>query len=177
MIQSKHCDLCEFPKRNLKNGLTCGLTDKKPDFRGFCSDIKFSDSFKEQLTELLNQIGQIKKRKTSVYFNFGLFVVIGLLIIFGSYPHLTEYLKKAFEPEFSYSDWKYFSLILLLEFVGILLLYMGFYPFNKYKKELNKLESDKKEIELVLKNYGIEIETLTNLEKIKKRHHNKAVYN
>ena len=63
MIQAKHCDLCEYPKRNLKNGLTCGLTDKKPDFKDSCSDIKFSNSFEEYLPELLSQIGLKKKEK------------------------------------------------------------------------------------------------------------------
>jgi len=170
MNQSKHCDLCEFQKRNLKNGLTCGLTDKKPDFKVFCSDIKFSDSFKEYVPELLNQITELKKRKTSVYLNFGLFAVIGLLIIVGSYPNLTEYLKKAFEPEFNYSDWKYLSLFLLLDFVGILLIKMGFWSFKKYRNELNKLESEKREINIVLKNYGIEIETLIKNKKTTPQH-------
>ena len=168
MIQTKHCDLCEFPKRNLKNGLTCGLTDKKPDFNVFCSDLKFSDSFKEYLPELLNQIKRIKKRKTAVYLKFGLFVVIGLILVFGSYPYLSEYVKKVFDPEFSYSDWKYFSPILLLNIGGILFLYMGFYLLKKYHKELKKVESKKAEIDSVLKNYGVEIETLISPEKIKK---------
>ncbi len=45
MIQTKHCDLCEYPKRDLKNGLTCGLTGKKPDFKRACPDILLDEKF------------------------------------------------------------------------------------------------------------------------------------
>lgn len=156
MVQTKHCDKCEFPKMNLETGLTCGLTNNKPDFKVFCPDIKFSDSFKEYVPKLLNQITELKKTKTSVYFNFGLFMGLGLLIIVGSYPNLIKYLKKTFEPEFSYSDWKYLSLFLLVDIIGILLISIGLWPFKKYHNKLNKLESEKREIDSVLKSYGIE---------------------
>lgn len=42
MFQAKHCDLYEFPKRNLKIGLHCNFTDKKPNFKGACFKIKFN---------------------------------------------------------------------------------------------------------------------------------------
>jgi len=72
MIQAKHCDLCKFPKKDLKVGLTCGLTDKIPTFKNSCPDIKFSNSFKNHLPKLLAQIERFRKQKTSVYLNFTL---------------------------------------------------------------------------------------------------------
>ena len=158
MIQSKHCDLCEHPKRSLKNGLTCGLTDKKPDFKVSCSEIKFSNSFKEYLPELLNQIENVKKRKTSVYLKFVLLSAIGLIIIFGSH----SLLEKIFEMEFGYSAWIYFRNTLLVYIVGAGLISMAIWPFNKYRKELKKLESEKIEINKVLKNYNIDVDSLVN---------------
>ena len=163
MTQAKHCDLCEYPKRDMKNGLTCGLTDKKPDFKGFCSDIKFSDSFKEYLPELLNNIEEQKKIKIAIYLNSCFFGAIGLLLIFGSYSYLTQSMSQIFEPEFSYRNWKYFSGILLLNFVGFLLISMGFKPLYKHRKSLQKLASSKKEIDTVLKNYGVEMKALMKI--------------
>ena len=161
MIQSKHCELCEHEKRNLKDGLTCGLTNKKPPFENSCSDIKFSNAFKGYLPELLRQIEQLRKKKTSVYLNFTLFGAIGLIIILGSYSRL----EKTFEMEFSYSSWIYLAGTFLIYLIGTLLISMGFRPLYKYRKSLQKLESDKSEISMVLKNYNTDITTLINLEK------------
>ena len=158
MIQAKHCDLCDYPKRSLKNGLTCGLTNKKPDFKVACSEIKFSNSFKEYLLELLNEIEQVKKNKTYVYVNFTLFGIIGLIIILGNYSRL----KENFEMEFNHSSWIYFTGTLLLYVVGFLLIAIAFLKLIQYKKTLNKLKSNKREIDLILKNYNNDIETLLN---------------
>ncbi len=165
MIQTRHCDFCEFPKRNLESGLTCGLTDKKPDFKVSCSKIKFNSSFKEYLPELLNQIGNVKKRKTSVYLKFILLSLIGLTVIFKCH----SLLDKIFEMEFGYSSWIYFKYTLLVYFVGAGLISMAFWPLLKYRNELKELESDKREINKILKNYDLNIESLL---KNKKRHHN-----
>lgn len=164
MVQAKHCNLCEHPKRNLKNGLTCGLTDRKPDFKVFCSDIKFSDSFKEYLPELSNQIEDVKKRRISVYLKFVLLGILGLAIIFGSYPLL----ERTFEMEFGYSAWIRFQNTLLFYIAGASLISMGFWSLNKYRRELKKLESEKRELNNVLKNYNIDTESLMNREINKK---------
>jgi hypothetical protein len=161
MIQAKHCDLCEYPKRNLQIGLTCGLTDKKPDFKITCSDIKFSDSFKEYLPELLDQIKDIKKEKLSISIKFILLVALGLIIIVGSHPLL----EKTFEMEFGYTAWIYFKYALFFYIVGVGLISMGLWPLNNYRNELKKMESEKREINKVLKKYGMDIETIINLKK------------
>jgi len=161
MIQAKHCNLCVHPKRNLKNGLTCGLNDKKPVFKNFCSDIKFSNSFKEYLPELLNQIENVKKRKTSVFLKFILLGLLGLVVMFGSYPLL----EKTFEIEFGHSAWMRFQNALLIYIIGASLLSMAFWPLYKYRKELKRLESEKRELNNILKNYNIDIESLLNTEK------------
>lgn len=163
MIQAKHCDLCAHPQRDLQNGLSCGLTNKKPDFKVSCSDIEFSDSFKEYFPKLIDDLRELKKRRIPVYLNFAIFGMIGAFIIYASYQHLVSNLKEAFVPEFSYTNWKYFSLTLLIPFVGILLIMIGLKPLTRYNKELKKMKSDKENIEKVLNCYGIEMETLTNL--------------
>ncbi|HAB27489.1 MAG TPA: hypothetical protein DCE27_06880 [Xanthomarina gelatinilytica] len=165
MIQAKHCDLCKFPKKDLKIGLTCGLTDKKPTFDKTCPDIQFSNEFKSYVPEFLGQIQHLKKRKASVYLNLFLFGIVGLTIIVGSYSQLTTRFITAFEPEFDYGNWKYFSVMFFLNLIGIQLIYMGFWPLNKNRKELKKLESDKRKINMILKNYNTDIETLLDYKK------------
>lgn len=170
MIQAKHCNLCKFPKRDLKNGLSCGLTDKKPTFDEICRDIQFSNDFKAYALELLDKIQRLKKRKISVYLNLLFFGVIGLAILIVSYPQLKTKFIETFEPEFDYGNWKYFLIMLILSFIGIQLIYMGFWPLNKYIKELKKLQSDKREINSVLENYNTDIETLIEYKKTTPQH-------
>ncbi len=156
MIQAKHCDLCKFPKRDLKNGLTCALTNKKPDFNVSCLNIKFSDSFKEYLPELLNQIEKIKKRRNSVNLKSILLGILGLIIIFGNYPLL----KRAVEAKYEYWFYSYFLDTLLFYIIGVGLISMAFSSINKYKKDLEILECEKREINEILKNYKLDIESL-----------------
>ena len=158
MIQAKHCDLCEHPKRSLKNGLTCGLTDKKPDFKVFCSDIKFSNSFKEYLPELSNQIENIKKRKTIVYLSSILLSILGLLIIIGIHPQIGKALKR----EYLYSIIRRLEVVVLFYFIGGGLISMGLLSINKHRKTLKKLESEKRELNMVLSNYNLDIESLNS---------------
>ena len=163
MIQAQHCDLCEFPKRNLKTGLHCSLTDKKPDFKGACLKIKFSREFKDYLPELQNQIENLKKRKASIYANFLLISAIGLLIIFKSY----SLLELTFKMELSYSSWRYFVYTFLIYSVGAGILSIAFRALIQYRKAIKKLESEKTEINKVLKNYNLNITSLIKREKNK----------
>lgn len=158
MIQAKHCNLCVNPKRDLKNGLTCGLTDKKPTFKNNCPDIEFNKSFKDYLPELMNQIEQLKKIETSIYLKFIFYGAIGLTIMIGSGLNF----MKTYKIDFYYSDLLKFNTSFLFFIVGIFLVSIGFRILNKYKKELAKLKSEKKEIELILDNYKIDIETIIN---------------
>jgi len=158
MIQAKHCDLCSHPKRNLKKGLTCGLTDKKPDFKDFCSDIKFSSSFKEYLPELLNQIENEKKRKGFVYLTFILLSLLGLFIVVGINPQL----QRSLGLEFGYYAWKNYKIVLFFYFIGSISLSMGFWSLNKHRRILKKLESEKRELNKVLSNYNFDIVSINS---------------
>ena len=156
MIQAKHCDLCAYSKRGLENGLTCGLTNKKPTFKNTCSSIEFSKSLRDYLPELLNKIEQLRKRKRSVYLKFIVCALIGLIIMVGSGIKLMH----GFEMDFDYSDYLNFKGSLLMLLVGFFLLSSAFWILNKYKKEFIKFESDKRAIESVLDNYDIDIKTI-----------------
>jgi hypothetical protein len=151
----KHCDLCEHPKRDLKIGLTCGLTNKKPDFNISCSDIKFSNSFKEYLPELTNQIENVKKRKAFIYLSCFLISVLGLIIIIGSHPLIAKALKR----EYLYSIIKHLEVVALFYFIGGGLISLGLMSLNKHRRTLKKLEDEKRELNMVLINYNYDIES------------------
>ena len=138
--------------------MTCGLTDKKPDFKVFCSDIKFSNSFKEYLPELSNQIENIKKRKTIVYLSSILLSILGLLIIIGIHPQIGKTLKR----EYLYSIIRRLEVVVLFYFIGGGLISMGLLSINKHRKTLKKLESEKRELNMVLSNYNLDIESLNS---------------
>jgi hypothetical protein len=159
MIQTKHCDLCEFPKRNLKNGLTCGLTNKIPTFKKNCPEIKFSDLFKNHLPELLGKIEHLRKQKTSVYINFALFGIIGLIIIILTIRSRFEITS---EFDFSYSSYNYLCGTLLLLFVGIGIILVAYKRLNNHQNSLRDLVNEKNGINEVLNKYNLNIKKLLN---------------
>ena len=157
MIQAKHCDLCKFPKRDMKNGLTCGLTDKKPTFKNTCPDIKFSNSFKNHLPELLAQIEHLRKQKKSVYLNFIHLGVVGLIIII-----LTSHFR--FETtsdfDFSYSSYLYLCGTLLLIFVGLYFVTAAYKRLSNHRNSYSNVVNEKNRINKVLKSYDLNIRKL-----------------
>ncbi|WP_336127269.1 hypothetical protein [Mesoflavibacter sp. CH_XMU1422-2] len=100
MLQPKHCDLCIHSKRDLKTGLTCGLTGKKPNFKSFCSKIVFSDHFKIYASQLLADIQNLQKRKTSIYSNVFFLLSIGITIIVCTFFSANNSFIKSFLPYF-----------------------------------------------------------------------------
>ena len=159
MIQAKHCDLCKFPRRDLKNGLTCGLTDMKPTFKNTCPDIEFSNSFKNHLPELLGQIEHVRKQKTSVYINFALLGVIVLITIILTLGFRFE---KTSEFDFSYSSYLYLCGTILLFLVGLGLISVAFTRLSNHRNSLRKLVAEKKGINMVLNNYDLNVRKLLN---------------
>tara|TARA_R110002073_G_scaffold108336_3_gene243347 strand:+ start:17332 stop:17823 length:492 start_codon:yes stop_codon:yes gene_type:complete len=162
MIQAKHCDLCKYPKRNLKNGLTCGLSNKTPIFENTCSDIKFSNVFKKHLPELLSQIELEKNKATSIYLSFTLFGVVGLIIII--LTSLSRF-EKTLEFDFSYSSFNYLCGTLLLYIVGITLISKAYMDIKTHRNLLRNLVTEKKEINRILNKYSLTINALLNIKR------------
>jgi hypothetical protein len=165
MIQSKHCDLCQYPKRNLENGLTCGLSNKTPTFENTCSDIKFSNIFKKHLPELLSQIELERNKVTSIYLSFTLFGVFGLIIII--LTSLSRF-EKTLEFDFSYSSFNYLCGTLLLYIVGITLISKAYMDIKTHRNLLRNLITEKNEINRILNKYNLTINALLNIWRNKK---------
>lgn len=158
MVQAKHCDLCEFPKRDFKNGLRCGLTNKKPDFKRFCPNIKFTRSFKQYIPELLNEIIQVKKNRVYVYFYFVFMSVFGTLILFKSY----SLLKEVLDLDFNHSSFHYFEIAFIVFILGALFILFACRNLYKHISLLNQLRAEKEKLETVLGNYDLDFYTKEN---------------
>ena len=149
MTYSKHCDLCENKKTSLKNGLTCGLTNRKPEFEKTCPKIKLREKFQEKLEIINIELKNINKDKNSIHINFYFFITIGFLLIIGG-----VYLIKSTQ-ESIYS----LKITFLIIGGGITFLGIAYNKLNKYRKRLRNAEYDKYEIDELLKQYGIEYKT------------------
>ena len=77
-----------------------------------------------------------------------------MVIIIASYSRL----EKTFKIEFNHSSWSYFMGTFLIYLIGTFLITSGYQNLYKYKKSLKKLKSDKKEIDIVLKKYKMDVE-------------------
>ncbi|WP_411768112.1 hypothetical protein [Winogradskyella sp. A3E31] len=163
MIQSRHCDLCEHPKRDLKNGLTCGLTNKKPDFKNTCPDILLDKIFQEKLEDVNLELKRTNELKSKKYGAFYLLITIGFLFIIGNKFYADITLTETF-------NWKFRASAIG---AGITILIYAYFNFNRFRGKLNALESEKSKIDSVLEKYGIEYEM--NIEYKEKVHGNQNI--
>ena len=142
---SRHCDLCENQITSLKKGLTCNLTNKKPDFNNTCSKITLDKKFQDQL-EIANLELEITNRnQKSTHLSFYIIIIIGFLLILLGY---------------FFSDWNIHSLLLWYVKIGMIaggfsFLGIAYSKLNKYRRKNKKAELEKNKIDEVLNKYGI----------------------
>ena len=164
MIQAKHCDLCEHPKRDLQNGLTCGLTNKKPDFKNTCPDILLDKIFQEKLEDIHLEIKRITQKKSRKHLTFYLLIAIGFFLIIGNKFYTDITISK------SIMHWKFRATAIG---AGISILIYAYFNFNKFRAKINQLKSKKSRIDSVLEKYGIDY--VMNIEYKEKIHGNQNV--
>ncbi|WP_225037343.1 hypothetical protein [Winogradskyella sp. SM1960] len=145
MIQAKHCDLCEYPQRDLKNGLTCGITNKKPDFKEVCPDILLDKKFQQKLENINFELDKIKKTKNKEYLTFYILIIIGFLLIIGN-----KYYANISQTEL-YS-WRFRASAIG---VGITILISAYFKLNRFRTKLKAVKFKKNKIDSVLRKYKI----------------------
>ncbi|CAM1340912.1 hypothetical protein [Tenacibaculum aestuarii] len=142
---SRHCDLCENQITSLEKGLTCNLTNKKPNFNNTCSKITLDKKFQEKLEIANLELEIIRRNQKSTHLTFYGTIIIGFLLILLGY---------------FLSDWKIFSLYLWYVKIGMIVAGFSFLgtaysKLNKYRRENKKAELKKNKIDEVLNKYGI----------------------
>lgn len=146
---SEHCNLCENIKLNLKDGITCGLTNQKPVFKETCSTIKLGEKFEKKIGLTHIEIESLKKKKTLTYIYFSSLIVIALLIILSQRNFLDDF-------DFTYGKYIKLSISLFVIILGFKLCSLSYSKLSQYIKKVKMVKDEKDRIDAVLNKYQIE---------------------
>ena len=149
MNYSKHCDLCENEQTSLKNGLTCSLTSKKPNFKKTCTKINLNEKFQERIEYINLELENRKKEKISVLSSFCFIIFIGFILIIGGFYFFKSNTKSVYAMQIAFG---FIS-------VGITFLTIAYNKLNKFRRKIYNAEFDKYELDEFLEKYGIEYKT------------------
>ncbi|WP_422351132.1 hypothetical protein [Flagellimonas sp.] len=81
MDKVKHCEICDLHSMNLKAGLICSLTAKKPDFQNKCPEIKLNQNLKDKIIEVNTEFEDSKYVKKLALGNFILYSLAGIGVL------------------------------------------------------------------------------------------------
>ena len=146
---SKHCDLCENEITNLEKGLTCKLTNKKPEFKNTCPKIKLKEKFQAKIEITNLELEIISKTKSSVHSTFYLLIIIGFILIIGGYYFFKGNVQSVYAMQIAFG----------IISVGITFWGVAYNKLNEFRRKNNNAEFDKYELDEFLEKYGIEYET------------------
>lgn len=145
MDLARHCSLCEHQKVNLKNGTTCKITDKKPEFNSTCSKINLKAKFEEKIKQVNIAHEKIKRTKTLTYIYCSIFLIVGLSTIYGGY-YLGKYVLEMGVIS---------TVPLIIMGIGCAVLPIAIGPFNNYRNKLKITSINKQKLDEVLALYHI----------------------
>ncbi len=159
----QHCQLCDNKITSLEKGLTCKLTNRKPEFKNTCSDIKWEKEFQEKLENVNLELEIIRNKKKSILWSFYSISIIGFLLIIGG-NSITIW--DIYSPNF----WK-----VKIGIIGIGITFLGiaYKKLYGFRKKLKTAKSKKNKFDSVIKVYGISYKT--NFEYQEKIHGNQII--
>mgnify|MGYP001419952093 CR=1 FL=1 len=146
MDLTRHCELCDNQKIDLKTGTTCGLTDRKPEFNKTCAKIKLTDKFENKLKSVNVEYENFKRKKILTYTYFVVFLIIGLVVIIGGYL-LGKY---------ALDNGVLSTVPIIIMGIGLIPLGLAFGTLNKFRQEIEVAKSKKDRVDEVLSEYRIE---------------------
>ena len=143
---SKHCGLCENEMTSLEKGLTCKLTNRKPEFKNTCSDIKWNKNIQEKLEIANLELEIIRRNEKSTHWTFYSTIIIGFLLIICG---------------FFFSSWTIRSIFLWYVKIAIIgagftFLGIAYSKLNGFRRKYKNAKLDKIRIDEILNKYGIE---------------------
>lgn len=139
---------------SLETGVTCKLTQKKPEFETICPSINLDQKFQEKLEDVVLELARINRNKNSVHRTFYILMIIGFLLIIGS-----SVLSK-----WTYSTIYFWVYKMHAIGLGIASLTVAYYKLNRFRQKLNTARNKKNKIDLVLEKYGISYTTVLDFE-------------
>ncbi|TKD65905.1 hypothetical protein [Flavobacterium sp. ASW18X] len=81
MENSKHCEICDHQSFNFKDGIICGLIERKAEFNNKCPDIKLDKNLKEKIIEINTEFQDSKYVKKLAIGNLIFYGIIGLIVL------------------------------------------------------------------------------------------------
>lgn len=140
------CALCQNERTSFENGLTCNLTQKKPNFINTCSKIKFDEKFLEKLERTNLELVILSNNKNSIHLTIFWTSISGILLIIGGYY---------------FSEWTILSVFIWSVKLGIIgmgftFLGMAYSKLRAFKKQETKAKFEKLKIDEILKKYKID---------------------
>jgi hypothetical protein len=146
MDLARHCDLCDNQKTSLKEGITCGLTDQKPEFNITCTKIELNEKFELKLKDVNIRFQKVDGAKVLTYIYFIVFLTIGFAVMIGGYL-LGKY---------ALDSGVISTVPIIIIAIGLAPIAMAFGALNKYRLDLEISKNKKNRIDQVLKLYRIE---------------------
>ena len=153
---SRHCTLCENEISNLERGLTCKLTNRKPEFKEACPDIRLTQKFQNKLEEANLELKIIGRKKKSVHPSFYFLIIIGFIVIIGS----------SFIADWTHAGVFFWYEKIALIGLGVTLLMIAYQKLNRFRNQIKAAASEKNKIDLVLEKYGISYKTTFEFKEI-----------
>ena len=151
----KHCELCKNKSQNLEIGVFCSLTNKNPNFDAFCDKISFNENLEIKITEVNIAFEKTKREKNWVYSYFVVYLIMSLAMFLFTYKfndYIANILSKASgKPIFIAS-----SIIIIFICIAVVLLGYAFGALNRHRFDSKKNNTDKQELDAILKLYNIE---------------------
>ena len=151
----KHCELCKNKSQNLEIGVFCSLTNKNPNFDAFCNKISFNENLEKKITEINIAFEKTKREKNWVYSYFVVYLIMSLAMFLFTYK-FNDYIanilsKSSGKPVFIAS-----SIIIIFICITVILLGYAFGALNRHRFDSKKNNTDKQELDAILKLYNIE---------------------
>lgn len=164
---------------NLKNGVYCGVTGRKPEFVTTCDIIDFGKYLEDKILEVNVELELVKRTKVDTIGHFILFLLIGLSVIFFGTRLLESFGMKILTNDGGLSTLALVPMVFIV-LIGIGLIVFAIAPLNLYRRN-NKIALQKKEkldacLGLYQLTYTIELQINKHWAGHKEVEHKLAIY-
>jgi hypothetical protein len=146
MELTRHCDLCDHHRTRFKDGIICGLTERKPEFSRVCSKSKYDTELTYKLKKVNFDYQVLQKLRWEKHVKFIAAIALALSLVGVGLWLLLTYGVALRSP-----------LYISLSFMGSALvpLFVAFNDFVNYKQEMAQAKKKKDQIDEVLNLYRI----------------------
>lgn len=146
MEKFKHCSLCDNHIMDMQTGIKCGLTKEKPSFEHKCDKVIFQDKAFHDIEEVNFHYKFIQRKKAKIYFNLVVFSgIAGFFVLSGLVGGVLLFENGVISTG-----------PLIMIGIGLAILPIPMRPWFNYLQEVGGTKDKKKQIDNLLKIYGME---------------------